>query len=180
VNKRWIAVFAVSACLIFAPSQSHARVAEVVLKCTRSLSVAIACVILDRGIEKVVEVGLDGLIDLAFGRKKELKPEDTRPSAAKVTDVEANGIEWSKLREFLLSTFKSEAPVDDAQAREKVAASCNENYVPVCRYLGIPEPRQVVDCSMITTQEACDVTFACSWKSSSCSKHGGTKEQLGR
>lgn len=180
MSKRWIAVCALSVSLMLAPARSHAQVAEVLLKCTRSLSVAVTCVIIDQGVEQVVEVSIKTLAKIAYGGWSVVQPGDIKPAPEKAAEVRTNTIDWAKLKEFLLSVFNAGTPVDEAQAREKIAASCEKNYVPVCRYLGVPEPRQFVDCTKITTKDACDVAFVCSWKGSSCSRHGGTKELLGR
>lgn len=178
--KRWITVCALSACLMFAPTQSHAQVAEVLLKCTKSLGVAFACMVIQGGIAKAVDVSLEKLIAVAFGREK-LDPNDTQPSKVAVADIDKNGIEWSKLKEFLVSLYKSDPNANDAEAREKVAASCNADWNPVCRYLGFPPPREeLADCSKIATQQDCDLTMRCSWKDGSCAKGGGTRELFGR
>jgi hypothetical protein len=156
-------------------------VADILLKCTKSLGVAVACMIIQGGVAKAVDISWTKLIALAFGRDKELDPKDIQPSTVTVADIEANGIEWPKLKEFLVSLFGSDAQVDDAEARTKVAASCRENYQPICRYLGVPAPREdFADCSKITTEQDCNTAFLCSWKGGSCSKHGGTKELFGR
>lgn len=178
--QRFILMGVVGAFLACGPSQSHAQVSAVLLKCTKSVSVAVTCVIIDGGVAKAVDIAWDKLIALAFGGDKKVGPDDTQPSKATVADVEANGIAWDKLQEFLVSVLKSTPNVDGAQARQKVAASCAEDYAPVCRYLGVPEPNRVVDCSKITTQEACEVIFACSWKGSACARNGGTKDLLKR
>lgn len=179
--KRWIAVGAMGAWLMYAPTSSHAQVADILLKCTKSIGVAVACMIIQGGVAKVVDISWEKLIALAFGRDKEFDKEDARPSKVTAADIEANGIEWTKLKEFLVSLFGSDPQVDDAEARTKVAASCRENYQPICRYLGVPAPRQeFADCSKIETQQDCDMAFLCSWKGGTCSKHGGTKELFGR
>ena len=175
--KRWIVVCAMSACLMFTPTQSHAQVAEILLKCTKSLGVAVACMVIQGGVSKVIDISWGKLIELAFGRE-EIDPKDFPTSKVSAADIEANGIEWPKLKEFLISLFGSNAQVEDAEARVTVAESCRKNYHPVCPHLGILAPRaQFQDlCSKITTQEACDTTAPCSWKGSSCLNRGGLKE----
>jgi hypothetical protein len=177
---RWIAVCAMSAALMFAPTKSEAQVAEAIMKCSKSLKVAVACVVIDGGVAKVVELGWDKLIELALGRKKKLGPDDLQPSDVTVADVEANGIEWSKLREFLASVYKPATSDDGADVQHKIAVSCRENYQAICRHLGFPEPRTAVDCATFSTKETCSLSISCSWKGATCAKHGGTKELFGR
>ena len=180
---RWIAVCAMSACLICTPHQSEAGVIEAINKCSRSLKMLIVCVVIERGVEKVLDVALGDLIDYAFGRTKTIQGTETKASATEIADVQANGIAWPGLREFLVSVFSSAKPLDDAQARAAIAASCNAKHSPICAQLGFAAPHPTAHiCAKIMTQQDCDASLLCSWKGSYCSHsgRGGMKELLER
>ena len=179
--KRRLAIGVFTACLLVAPLlRAQAQVAETVLKCTKSLTTAIACVVIEGTVAKAVDIGLDKLVALALGRLDKLEPGDLRPSGLLVADIEARGIGWADLKESLRSIFKSDTTVDDQKARALVADSCRKSYQPVCRYLGIPEPREIVDCTKLASKQACEALFACSWKGTVCGRNGGTRELFGR
>lgn len=184
MTMRCLTVCAVSAYLLLGPVHAQAQVSQMLLKCTRSLSVAIACVILERGVERVVDVGLDDLVGIAFGREKTLKPEETEnpeEAASRIAEIKRDGIEWGKLREFLVSVFKSDRSVNDAQTRDAIAASCRKDYSPICPHLGIMAPREASpDCTAIKTQQECNVSFSCRWKGASCSVVRGLRDLFGQ
>lgn len=177
---RWIAVCALSAVLVIAPTaQPRAQVSAVLLKCTKSLTVAIACIIIDGGVKKVVDVGLDKLIEIAFGRKPQ--PDDFKLSTALLRDVEESGIEWSKLQEFLISVYKAGTPRDSTEARAQIGRSCNANWQPICGPLGVARPRETLPvCSTLATEQACIGSNLCTWKGGACADQGGTKELFKR
>jgi hypothetical protein len=174
--RRCIAVCVMSALLMLAPTRSQAQVAEVIWKC-KSLGPAIGCLIFNSGLQKVVEVGIDVLADIALGRKKELGPKDYKPSKLTISEIEQDGIEWSKLREFLVSVFKSRTPGGAALATAQAREICRENWQPICRAFDVPPPyEEFGGCSKITTQAACGKSPACSWNGSVCGRGGGTRE----
>lgn len=176
---RFVTAAALSASVLLTPFHAQAQVHELVKACKRSLTMVIGCIIIERGIEKGVEVGLDSLIGVAFGKTNNIKGNRRTLTPNEVVDIKANGIEWSQLKDFLLSRFKSGTPVDDAQARKVIAASCNANYSPVCAQLGFPGPRiPFADCSTIKVAKDCGNKINCSWKGSLCVRSSGTRDLL--
>jgi hypothetical protein len=181
--KRWIFVCALSASLVFAPTQPQAQVADVLLKCTKSMGVAFACLIIQSGVTKVVDIGLDNLIAYATG-SREFDPDDAAPSKASIADVEANGVAWESLKEFLASLYKSEPKVDRGEARKKFGEACDAAYHPVCSQLGFIRPREnAFNCAKFTTRQDCDQAAYCSWQGNACGQYGSghrLKEMLER
>lgn len=173
---RWITVCAMSLCLALQPAPAQAGVIQLVKKCSRSLKMTVACIILERGFEKVVDLALGDLIALAFGRTEAI---ESKPSSASAADIEANGLAWSELKDFLVLVFDKDRPVDDAQARAAIAASCAANHLPVCTHLGIAAPHPTIDyCSKITVQRECESSMLCSWAGTHCSHSGRSTAPL--
>jgi len=160
-----------SAMLTLAPTQSQAQVSEVLFKCAKSLVLAFTCVIVDAGIKKTVEVNWDVAVDVARGIIKALRPGDYQPSTREVGEVEQNGIEWSKLREFLISVYKSGQPVDNAKLIAQAKESCVTKWHTVCTYVGIARPsEQTTDCSKIMIQNDCELSMFCRWRENVCTR----------
>jgi hypothetical protein len=177
---RYVTAAALGALMFLTPFQAQAQLKDVVKACTRSLTLAIGCIIIERGIEKGVEVGLDSLIKVALGQTTDLvrKRDLTKKEVA---DINASGIGWTQLKDFLVSTFKSGAPVDDATIRAVAADSCRANYQPVCSQLGFADPRnRPTDCSAITVEQDCKTKISCSWSGTVCTRFSGTRDLLKR
>lgn len=176
-----IVAFVFAACLLLGSGSSQAQVSAVLLKCTKSLSVAVTCVVIDAGVAKAVDIGLDQLIMIARGCGKKVDASKFTPSKMSVSEVEPNGIAWGKLCEFLESIVKSKPKASAAEIREKAAAACATRFQPICRSLGFPEPRQEIPfgCNLRRTREVCDRSASCVWTGTSCSS-GGTKKLFER
>jgi hypothetical protein len=171
---RWIAIGVMSACLMMPPAQSQAGVLNLIEKCATSMKMIITCVVIERGLEKILDVALGDLIDYAFGRKKTIEGEETKASTQDIADIRAGGIEWPTLRDFLVSTFGSAKPADNAQVRAAVSASCEAKYSAICKELGIAAPHPTLEyCARITAQKDCESSMLCSWKGNHCSHSAG-------
>lgn len=168
---RWVVATLLGAGLLLTPATSHAQIAEKILKCQRSIKLTIACVVVDQGVEKIVEVGLQTLIDLALKRRKKIEPDPNAKVSPEVArDLHEHGIEWSKLEDFLVSVANAGTPVDEAELRSAIGSACASNYHQVCAYHGFAKPqRQTVDCAFIKSQTDCDTLMtSCTWTGSAC------------
>jgi hypothetical protein len=138
-------------------------------------------VVIDAGVTKAVEIGVDQLIAIARGCGNKVDTSKLTPSRMSVSEVESDGIEWSKLCEFLESIIKSTPKVSAAELRERAAADCEARFQPICRQLGFREPRVdlLYGCTGNRSREAFETGTGCVWTGTSCSP-GGTKEVFRR
>jgi hypothetical protein len=177
---RYFTAAALGALVLLTPLHAQAQVKDFVKACKRSLTMAIGCIIVERGIEKGIEVGLDSLVKFAVGETTDFKSKRYL-TKKEIADIEADGIGWTQLKDFLVSTFKSGTPVDDAKTRTQIADSCRANYHPVCAQFGFAAPRSpLADCSTITVAKDCSSKINCSWSGSSCTRSSGTRDLLKR
>lgn len=177
--RKLIVAAAIVAGLFIGSNSSQAQVAAVLLKCTKSWGVAISCVVIDAGVTKVVEISFDYIIAKAQVCSDKVDASKLAPSKISVSEVEAEGIAWGKLCEFLGSIIKSTPKMSAAEVREKAAANCAVRFQPICRQLGFPEPREEImfGCNENRTRDACEKGTGCVWTGSVC-RPGGTKQLL--
>ena len=166
-------------CLLLAPSTSHAQLHEVVKACKASVPNYVICLIIDKAIEKGIEVGYGELADYVTGNADKLEGSVVQLSPKEKEEIETGGIPWVDLKPFLVSTFGSKK-VNAAQAQAIIQASCQTKLSPICAKLGFPHSDNLVaDCSASLTQSVCETKILCAWKGGSCVRSGaGTKDLL--
>lgn len=174
---RCVAAAVLSALLLLAPASAHAQVYEMIKGCKSSLTLVIACVVVERGAEKVFDVGLDGLIAYMRGERKDIGPVKPVSSPAEAEAVRASAIPWPEFKAFLASTFGREPTVDPAQQRKKIGEACAAKYSPVCAQFGFFDPNRFTGCGGLA-QSACVSNLGCKWTGSVCTRGGGTKDLL--
>lgn len=177
---RSVAIGVLGALLWLFHVNAHAQVYQEIKGCTGSIKLMIACVVIERGAEKVLDVSLDSVIAFVLGKKSEVVPAKTVPSPAEAEAVRTSLVPWPEFRAFLLAALGKEPPEDPAQLRGKIGEACAAKYSPVCAQFGFFDPHRLTSCSGMT-QDACTANpFACTWTGSTCKRNGGTKELLGR
>lgn len=177
---RHVTAAALCMCMLLAPSQSHAQLHEVVKACKQSVRNYLICLVAEEGIERAIEVGYSALADFATGKSQKLEGNVVELPKKEKDGIESDGIAWPDLKAYLNSIFGSKEPVDDAQARAIIHASCQTKFSPICAYLGVANPAdRVADCSVNLTQSDCETKMLCSWNGSACVRSSaGTKELL--
>lgn len=176
---RCFAAGLLSVLLCLAPLQAQAQVIAVIKACKSSVTMIIACVVVERGAEKVLDVGLEYLVDYLLGERDDLGPVTPVVSASEAAAVRATAIPWPEFKAFLLSTFGGTPAEDPAELRRKIGAACAAKYSPVCAQFGFFDPARFTGCDGLD-QGACAGRLACTWTGSACARAGGTKELFGR
>ncbi|MGQ0458058.1 MAG: hypothetical protein ACT4OU_13480 [Hyphomicrobium sp.] len=176
--KRLATATALSLLVLLAPSQSDAQLHEFVKACKRSVGYYFACLVVSEGIEQGIEVTVKSLYDRILNNTPTFQGDVKTLEPGEFEKIESPSIEWADLKNFLLSVFTSKAPVDDAQARKILEASCQSKISPICAQLVFTDPAPgVTDCSASSAQRDCETKMTCSWNGSSCVR-AGTKELL--
>lgn len=176
---RCVAAAVLSAVLLLAPASANAQVIEMIKGCKSSITLVIACVVVERGAEKVFDVGLEGLIAYLRGESKTVGPVKPVVSPKEAEAAKASMIPWSEFKAFLLSTFGVGKPAEDpAEFRRKIADACAAKYSPVCAQFGFYQPGRYTSCEGLT-RDRCEVPFtSCKWNGSACVRGGGTRDLL--
>jgi hypothetical protein len=173
---RSVAVGVLVALLWLFPVGAHAQVYKEIKGCTGSIKLVIACIVIERGAEKVLNVGLDELVAYIFGEKSGIVPAKIEPSPAEAEAVRTSLVPWAEFKAFLLSAVGKEPADDPAQLRLKIGNACAAKDSPICAQFGFFNPSPSRSCSGLT-QDACAANmFACSWNGSACRPNGGIKE----
>jgi hypothetical protein len=177
---RSVAVGVLGALLWLFPVGAHAQVYKEIKGCTGSIKLVIACIVIERGAEKVLNVGFDELVAYIFGKNSGIVPAKVEPSPAEAEAVRASLVPWAEFKAFLLSAVGKEPADDPAQLRRKIGNACAAKYSPICAQFGFFDPGRSRSCSGLT-QDACAANmFTCTWTGSACRPNGGTKDLFRR
>ncbi len=175
---RSLAAVLLGALLSLGSAGAQAQVYKEIKGCAGSMKVLITCVVIERGVEKVLDVGLSDLVAYILGTKSGVEPAPTPPSPAEVETVKANLIPWAEFKAFLLSALGQQPADDPAQMRAKIADACAAKYSPVCAQFGIYQNNRFPNCTGLTKEACTGGLFGCAWTGTTCRPAGGTKELL--
>ncbi|MFM9846056.1 MAG: hypothetical protein ACKVP3_02720 [Hyphomicrobiaceae bacterium] len=173
------------AVLCLSPAAAEAQVYEFIKVCKRTVSIQIACIIAEKGIEKVLEKGADEW--LAYYRetnKMQAPPPPPGmarpPRTGEVDELKKGGADWGRLMRSLDRAVGTK-PLDANGMEAILRASCATRVSFICGQFGMAQARDGLErnCGSFKTQEDCEDRMLCTWRGSECAR-ASTKDLLSR
>jgi hypothetical protein len=182
---RSVAVGVLGTLLWLLPASADAQVYKEIKGCTGSVKRVIACIVIERGVEKVLNVGLDNLVAYIFGKTGGIVPAKDELSPAEAKAVRASLVPWAEFKAFLLSALGKDPAEDPAQLRRKIGDACAAKYSPICAHLGFADLNRYRDLDLGRNcvgrmKKACEDLYACTWTGSTCRANRGTRDLFRR
>lgn len=164
--------------ILISISEARAQVYKEIQGCVGSVKVVIACVVIERGVEKVVNVALDKLVAYIFSGKG-IDPVPTLPPSIEAEAVRAAIVPWPEFKTFLMSALGKEPEQNPAKLRQKIGEACAAKYSPICAQFGFLDINRFRSCNGLTREACIANPMTCTWTASTC-RSGGTKELFNR
>ncbi len=163
--------------LALAPVPASAQVYELIGACKRSVGVQIACIVVEKVGERIVEKKAQEWWDhwVAGDGKKAAAPSPAAPAAGRsqrVSDIALTGHDYRVLmREFDATLGRAPRGLSDARFVELLGASCGPTgSTLVCREFRPLFPRTGAqpDCRSLKDERACATEPRCRWRLNLC------------
>ncbi len=168
--SRHAIVGVLGAALYLMAAHAEAQIYEFIKVCKRTVAMNIACIVIEKGAEIVVEKAVDEW--LAYyrnnkGSKQPPLPPGTvqTPTPGQLEDFRRNGFEWARLMREL-DRLVGTKPLTPKNMEAILKASCATRISFACRQLGVSEQTNSgfgKGCDAIKTQAECATNSACIW-----------------
>ncbi len=164
---------------------AEAQVYEFIKICKRTVAIEIACIIAEKGVEKVLEKGADEwLTYYRETNKMPLPPPPPGmarpPRTGEVDELKKGGADWGRLMRSLDRVVGTK-PLDATNMEAILKASCATRASFICGQLGMAQARDALDrnCDRLKSREDCEDRMLCAWKGSECTR-ASTKDLLSK
>jgi hypothetical protein len=172
--------------IVVTPSRTQAGVYEHIRICGLSVRNTIVCIVLERGAEIAVEVTLKALYDFLFpdtGKPGKIEGNENVPEKGdkdSISRIKSSGVPWDDLKRFFnLNSKEFKQPVNEAQVRKILAASCATKLTNLCALVDVGRSTGTpLTCSTSATKSECNTKITCKWTGTSCVSAGGTEDLL--
>jgi hypothetical protein len=173
---RTAAIGLLAAALLLAPAPADAQVYELIKVCKRSWRTALACIVVEKGVEKVVEKSAEDW--LAYYRTTKDKPPPAPMPLAKAPpkspfgDIARQGVDYRSLMRDLDAKIGSAPLGGEKSFVDVLGRKCTLSSGLGCRefkpLFAEPPASTFSGCAVHQTLLTCDADKACRWAAHTC------------